>query len=173
MDCTRCTENLTAFLDGELSAADSEQASSHLSACASCAEEWRSLREAARFVESHRRELEVRPEVWNLVRARISVPSEAPSLFDFLAPGRWRFAVATLAIVVVIVLGYVQYQQLQRRSLDKYISQYMQDRQAHAPSQPVFTDFAANHQNKQSRADNPFAEFKATLSDNPFRLEDR
>ena len=66
MDCKQCTEDLTAYLDGELSPADSAQVQSHLAACASCADELRSFQEAADFVESHKREL--KPASWIMER---------------------------------------------------------------------------------------------------------
>jgi hypothetical protein len=133
----------------------------------------RSLREAAAFVASHTPDLEVRPGAWNLVRARIAAPSSSPSFFSFLAPGRWRWAMATLAIAAAIALGFMQYHQLQRRNLDDYISQYMRYRQAHEPAQPVFTDFRARFTNGSSGAANPFAKLKATAMGNPFRMEDQ
>ncbi len=173
MDCARCAEDLTAYMDGELNAARADEVRSHLAACASCADELRSLREAARFVASHARDLEVRPEAWNLVRARIAATSPSPSFFSFLVPARWRWAMATLAIAAALALGYMQYHQLQLRSLNDYISQYTQYRQAHEPAQPVFTDFRAMFANGGSGAANPFAELKAAGADNPFRMEDQ
>jgi anti-sigma factor RsiW len=173
MDCTRCAEDLTAFLDGELSDADSDQVESHLSACAACDAELRSLREAARFIQSHQRELEISPETWRLVRARITAAPKPRSLFDFLAPYRWRLAVAAAAVVAAVALGTFQYRQVQRRSLDEYVSQYVQNRQAHRPAPPVFAGLDVSPVDGNSRPYNPFAGLKDTLTENPFRLEDR
>ena len=47
MDCKQHAEDLTAFLDGELSDAESGRMRSHLGTCVSCSEELRSLRETA------------------------------------------------------------------------------------------------------------------------------
>jgi anti-sigma factor RsiW len=173
MDCTQCAENLTAFLDGELNSADSARVSSHLSACAACTAEFESLRETARFVQSHQRELEISPETWRLVRARITAPPESRPLLDFLAPYRWRLAAATAVIAAAVALGAYQFRQVQRRSLDEYISRYVQSRQAHRPAPPVFADLDVRPGGRNSRPYNPFAELKDTLTDNPFRLEDR
>jgi len=173
MDCTRCAEDLTAYLDGELSDADAGQVRSHLAVCPACAGQLAGLREAAGFVKSHPGELEVRPEMWNLVRARISARPEFPSLFRFLAPGRWRYAMAAVAVAVVFALGYIHYQQVQRKSLDQYISRYLQERQTRMPSPPAFADFRASLGSGDSRAYNPFADLKDNLTDNPFRSEDR
>jgi anti-sigma factor RsiW len=173
MDCRECAENLTAYLDGELSAAESERVRSHLFACASCAGEMDELRETARFIRTHRGDLEVRPEIWHSIRARISAPAKAPLPFRFPVPGRWRAAMAAVAASAVFVFGYMQYQHVQRRSLELYISRYMQERQAHRPSPAVFMDFRAGLHGGDSRPYNPFADSMDRVTDNPFRLEDR
>lgn len=173
MDCTRCAEDLTAYLDGELSDADAGEVRSHLAVCPACARQLAALRDSVEFVQSHPRELEVRPEIWNLVRARISGRPESPSLFRFLAPARWRYAIAAAVVTVVFALGYIQYQQVQRKSLDRYISRYLQQRQTRMPSPPAFTDFRASLGSGDSDAYNPFADLKDNLTDNPFRSEDR
>ncbi|NLT67972.1 MAG: zf-HC2 domain-containing protein, partial [Acidobacteria bacterium] len=46
MECKRCIEELTAFLDHELKPDLAKQVYSHVSRCASCAAELRSLKEA-------------------------------------------------------------------------------------------------------------------------------
>jgi anti-sigma factor RsiW len=176
MDCKECTDQLTAFLDAELSAQETEQIRSHLSACKSCADEWLSLRDSKEFIESHVHDLEPSPEAWNMVRARISVKPTAHPPSHFFAPNRWHVAVATLALVAATGLGYFQYQQIQKRAaLDKYISQYIQERQAQRPVRPVLADTQSGADSDEANpfADNPFLEIKATASDNPFRSEDR
>ncbi len=172
MNCTRYAEELTAFLDGELSPADSERIRSHLSACAFCSYELRSLREAASLIRSHRRELEANPVTWRLVRDRIAAPRESSRLFHFAAPCRRLLALATAAIVTLIALGTFQYRQVQRRNLEHYINQYIQDRQAPRPYPPVFIGPEIDPPNQNYRSSNPFAEFEYALTDNPFRLEE-
>jgi len=171
MDCQQCAENLTAFLDSELGADESEQVRSHVSRCRSCAEELQSLREAAEFIESHIRECEVPPTAWNLLRAQISLQSPSPSpLPSFLA--RWRVAVAATALAAALMLGYTHYQQVQqRKTLDQYMSQYIREREASRRAQPSTPAAAPYVENPY--AGNPFIEVRATDSDNPFRSEDR
>jgi anti-sigma factor RsiW len=156
MDCRQCRDDLTAYLDGELNPADSAEVRSHLETCTSCADELRSFQHAADFVESHKRELELSPGSWNLVRARISSSNSLPSS-RFLVPNRWRFAFASLAIIATVALGYFWYQQAQERNLDAYISQYIRIRESRQHFQP----------------ENPFMEVSANLDANPFRSEDR
>jgi anti-sigma factor RsiW len=157
MDCTHCAEDLTAFLDGELSIADSEQVRSHLQSCASCAENLRSLREVDAFVALHSRELEPRPGSWDLVRARINGSTiAAPFLLWRFSYG--RIAIATAAVVAAMALGYMQYLQIQGRNLNRYIVQYMQQREA---------------QIRVQVENNPFTEVNRIFNGNPFRSEDQ
>ena len=171
MDCKRCAEDLTAYLDGELSPADSERVRSHLEFCGSCSDELRSLREAADFLGSHTRELEPRAGSWNMVRARIT-SENIPSPSRFWVPNRWRLGLATLAIIAAFAFGYTQYQQYQRKNLEGYIYQYMQEREAWIKAHTVLTGAGVNSQVENPYAGNPFIEIKATVADNPFRSED-
>jgi predicted anti-sigma-YlaC factor YlaD len=171
MDCRRCTDNLTAFLDGELNPSDSERIRQHVDSCPACAGELRALKEAADFVESHRGDLEPRPESWNLIRARISAEdSRSPArLFAF---SRWGIAAAALAVCVMLGAGYLRYQQVQKRDLDSYIAQYLRERAARSVraarnARGADTEIAIPY------AHNPFTEIKSILTDNPFRSEDR
>lgn len=175
MDCKECTDQLSAFLDAEMSPREAEQIKSHLSACKSCADEWASLRDSREFIEYHARDLEPRPEAWNLVRARITADAPASSPFHFFALNRWRVAMATLLLIAVAGTSYLQYQQNQRKTLDKYISQYIQEREARWQARTVLADTQAGAAFDEANpyADNPFLEIKATVSDNPFRSEDQ
>jgi hypothetical protein len=172
MNCQECFENLTAFLDGELTSSDLAQMRLHLDTCLSCADELRSFKEAANFIESHPKELEPRLESWNLVRARLSVSDPAPAGFAFFAPNRWRMALASLAIVATLGIGYLQYQQIQKRNLENYITQYMQDREARSQAQSVQWNAESNAQIESLDADNPFIETSATSEENPFSPEE-
>ncbi len=163
MDCKQYSENLTAFLDGELSPSDTKEIQSHLLACASCSEELRSLRSAADFIESHHRNLIPQPGSWNLVRARITETNAArePHISIF---HRFRWAMVMMALVAIFAFGYTQYQQTQRRSLDRYISQYMLQRESQIDRQSPAVD---------PYEGNPFMEAKATVIGNPFLSEER
>ena len=171
MDCKQCTENLTAYLDGELSPADSSQVHSHLAACTSCADELSSLREAADFIESHRRELKLRPGSWSAVRAHLAV-EKSPPLFGFPVPNRWRAAFAAAACITILAVGYLWYQQVQERSLNAYISQYMRAREASQPFRFVRSGADSVFKSENFAVDNPFIEAKVGLDSNPFRSED-
>ena len=168
MDCKQCAEDLTAFLDGELSAADSERVRSHLGSCPSCSHELGSLQETANFVETHTRTLELRPGSWNLVRARITTEN-APAPSRFWIPNRWRLAMGALALAAVFGLGYLQYQRIQERNLDLYISNYIEQRETQMEAPQVM--FSGTEENPYGN--NPFVEIKASFNGNPFRSEGR
>lgn len=175
MDCKSCEENLSALLDGELGPSEADRIRSHIKNCPSCSEELRSLQETADLVEAHSREIELRPGAWNLVQARINTEDRPVPAFAWLT-NRWRIAVATLAVFGVLGFGYVQYQQLQRRSLDGYISRYVQEREnwirPHRPYPVSAAAGTAVNRPQNPYPDNPFVEVKAAAG-NPFLSEER
>ena len=172
MDCRQCKEDLTAYLDGELSPGGSEEMRSHLETCPSCTEELRSFQKASAFFESHTKVSELRPGSWNLVKARISTAS-SPSPFRFLALNRRRYALATLVFVVALSLGYLWHQHAEKRSLDEYIAQYMKAREAGQIFRFRFGGAKTGLNSSSFKTENPFIEVKATMDVNPFRSEDR
>ena len=170
MDCSQCTENLTAYLDGELSPVDSAQVRSHLESCVSCAVELRSLQAASSFVASHASEPELRSQSWDGVYGRISATgSRAPFAFPVLK--QWSTGLATLAVVLAVAFGYLWYQQDRRKSLDEYISQYVKMREAGRTSGLMTSNSGLSFQSGDPN--NPFIEVKPAFDSNPFRLEDR
>jgi hypothetical protein len=171
MDCKQCTENLTAFLDGELRDSSSSKMRLHLDICPSCADEMRSLKESADYIESHYRDLEPCSESWNMVRARLSA-TDSSHWFHFFAPNRWRIAIAFLAIVAALGIGYRQYQLLQTRDLENYITQYIHDREALRQAQSIQWNAQANSQIEVPYTDNPFIEISSISAENPFSSEE-
>jgi hypothetical protein len=171
MDCRQCTENLTAFLDGELRASNLAEMRLHLDVCPSCADELRSLKEAAIYIESHYKNLEPRQESWNMVRARLSA-TDSSNWFHFLAPNRWRIAMASIAIIAALGIGYLQYRQFQTRNLENYITQYIHDREARSRAKSIQWNAKANSQIEIPYADNPFIEIRAASAKNPFSSEE-
>lgn len=131
MDCKRCCEDLTAYLDGELAPARAAEIASHVRACAPCGLELKELQEAGEFVRRHAVMLEPRPEIWNNLRARIALRPEAGPARSWLAGWLWnrRLAAAGAAAAVVLgVWGYVAHRE-SRRSLERYMMEYIQQRE--------------------------------------------
>lgn len=151
----------------------------HMDGCASCADELRSLKGAADFVDAHRRELSPRPESWNLIRqhlmlARLSA-AEPPARSRFFAFNQWRYALAALAVLFVVTIGYQQYRKIDRKDLDYYIARYIQDREVCIPTDADLCLAQTDTPQYDPSGDNPFVEIKAYSVDNPFRraTEDR
>jgi predicted anti-sigma-YlaC factor YlaD len=163
MDCEQCSENLTALLDGELSPADSQRIESHLRLCRVCSEELQSLREAAEFLQSHHRDLVPSRGAWNMVRARIgergAAPVARPSVFN-----RFRWAMVALAVVAIFAFGYTEYQQIEERNFERYVTQYVHERETQITRQAT---------TKNPYESNPFLEVKETVVGNPFLSEGR
>jgi len=128
MDCRLCSDELTAYLDGELSGAAAERVRRHLEECPPCQDELQALQGAAAFVESHARKVEPVPEIWNNLRARIAAmppPAGRPGFFQFLVVNRWAAMAATLASTAVLALGLWGY--LAHQASQKAIESYMND----------------------------------------------
>ena len=172
MDCKKCTEDLTAYLDMELSPEESAQVQSHLATCASCTHELRRFQAAADFVDSYSRKPVLNPKSWNAVRARISI-EKSPSLYELLALNRWRAVLGALACITMLVLGCLWYEQAQDRNLNAYISQYVTTREADRSLHHTIAGPNADLESEGIFADNPFVEVKADLDLNPFRSEEQ
>ncbi|HEY0380451.1 MAG TPA: zf-HC2 domain-containing protein [Pyrinomonadaceae bacterium] len=77
MKCEECLPLIEEYVDGELEGRLVERLDAHLSACAACAEEMTALRREQEVYASYRRDLEVTPAHWNVVRARIEQEKDA------------------------------------------------------------------------------------------------
>lgn len=122
MDCQQCSNELTAFIDGELAGPDADRIREHLKKCEPCRDQRDEIVNSATFVAEHTIELEPVPEIWNNLRARIAElppPTESGGFFRFLAITRWPAMIATMAATIVLALGlwgYYRHAQSQRIS---------------------------------------------------------
>ncbi len=181
MDCERCADNLTAYLDGELSEDKLREVKSHLEVCEPCRAEHKSLELSARFVETHSVERQVPSALWDRVRARVAVmeaPAPSPGMFSFLAANLWWSAAATTVVTALLVAGlwgYMHHQQVQR-DLVQYMTQYIQARDAQegalqaTPAEATDSSTASVH---SEYTDNPFVTVNVSTDANPFRSEDQ
>jgi|WetSurMetagenome_2_1015567.scaffolds.fasta_scaffold209193_2 hypothetical protein len=170
MDCKQCAENLTAFLDAELSPAETAEVGGHLQTCASCADELQSLRKAAEYIESQIREIAPKLETWRLVQARIPTAQAPHPQFRFFSL-RWHLAATMLAVFGIFGLGYMQYRQFEKKSLNSYVAKYVQERDARMRTVLKSSDGSVGAENTYKG--NPFIEVNFTPADNPFLLEGR
>ncbi|HWT01552.1 MAG TPA: zf-HC2 domain-containing protein [Pyrinomonadaceae bacterium] len=77
MKCEECLPLIEEYVDGELDGRIIERLDAHLSSCAACAAELDALRREQEVYASYRRDIEVTPGHWNIVRARIEQEKEA------------------------------------------------------------------------------------------------
>jgi hypothetical protein len=172
MNCTESTNNLTAYLDQQLSGTEIKDLESHLGSCPKCGEELESLRQSSAFLDSKVRELELNPALWNAVRVRISstpASTTASSFWAFLAIPRWAaFAAATAAVLVLVGLGVSEYLKHEetRQALSKYMQQYVQEREA---QEQLHQSVSMNPSENAKYPDNPFVtSAEETQYGNPF-----
>jgi anti-sigma factor (TIGR02949 family) len=183
MDCRQCNDELTAYIDGELSASDAKEMNRHLEKCPPCLREYRDLKSSTTLVVTHAQELAPSPEIWNNLRSRIAempAPANSFGLFQFLVINRWAAALSTMAAIAVLFVGmwgYMQHQQ-SLRNLEASMQEYIQTRsvaeQIHgqqlraAESTPVSWELVG-----PANMENPFAEMRPVSFTNPFKSEDR
>ena len=183
MDCRLCSDELTAYLDGEISGTAAEQIRRHLEECPPCQDELQALRGAAAFVESHAREVDPVPEIWNNLRARIAAmppPASRSGFFQFLVVNRWAAMAATLTSTVILALGLWGYlaHQSSRKALESYMSDYIAMR---AVTERLHAVEARQWRHLKSEGgvartpfpENPFVDHRPVSLANPFVSEER
>ncbi len=173
MDCRKCAEDMTAFMDGEIPSSDIAWMQSHIDACPACAEEYASLREAAELVDGHHKNVDLAAGSWELVSARID-PGNKRAWLDHLFVRSWRPAFATALAVLGFVAGlwsYYRYQESER-ALQSYMAEYVREREARGQMYRLRSvrDGSARFEYSGVREDeNPFVVVRHTNEDNPFR----
>lgn len=183
MDCRQCSDELTAYIDGELAESAAQQIRDHLRECGPCREQHKEIVNSEAFVVEHAVQLEPVPEIWNNLRARIAElppPTESGGFSRFLALNRWPAMFATIAATLVLAFGlwgYYQHQQ-SARGLEAYMNEYIQTRTAQENQrnqQMVQTQDTAGQDEASSELilGNPFAEIRPAVFVNPFRGEDK
>jgi len=186
MECEQCMDELTAYLDGELSEARTGQVKAHMASCPSCAAELQALKEAAEFVESRVHGVELRPELWQGIRGRISgveAPEPVVGLIGFIEIHRWTAAATALGATFALAIGlwsYVRYEQSQKQ-LERYMNAYIQQREAQnasitpAPKVPPEQESAPARFSpivyRGGYEGNPFLQVDSVPESNPFRVE--
>jgi hypothetical protein len=172
MDCVQCAENLTAYLDEELSATESEKVRRHLQACTACAHELEGFRKASDYIASHIRAIGPDPGTWRKIQARISTEQPARPQFRFFSL-RWHLAATMLVIFGIFGFGYMQLKQFEKRSLESYMTKYSQERDARIRVKRAMARPKDNAGFENKYGDNPFVEVNYVPADNPFLLEGR
>jgi len=181
MNCERTAEEMSAYLDGELSEDLARQVEAHLDGCPACAGELRSLRHAATVVTANVPEIELRPEIWYNVHARVAnrpASVRGEGLLKLIFGRRWLAVAATAVIALTIgIWGYLRYQDSQEE-LNQYMSQYIRVRDIQEQMDRSRLDSAAldgtnGDEDRVESARNPFSVVNFSPEENPFRAEDR
>lgn len=114
MRCEECLPLIEEYVDGELDGRVVERLAAHLSTCAACAGELSELKREQEIYARYRRDVEVTPAQWNIVRARIeqekeSLPqtprSRTREWFNGAFSPRKHFRPAFVAALALLVIG--------------------------------------------------------------------
>jgi hypothetical protein len=115
MKCEECTTSaLEEFLDGELDEPRAAAMSAHLAACPACSLRYEALLDEQSIYASYERDVQVSPQMWAGVAAKIAVeerPRGGASLFEkvraWLAPALTapRFSPVLTAALVLLAIG--------------------------------------------------------------------
>jgi Putative zinc-finger len=129
MKCEACQHVLEDYFDGELAASQSAEVSAHLAGCAPCAAALAELQQANEIYVNYERGIEVTPELWNGIAARLK--AEKAALPEASANGGWRtwlaslfaaphispaFAAALVVLAIGITVAVMSYLQSRRAS---------------------------------------------------------
>ncbi|HUQ31022.1 MAG TPA: zf-HC2 domain-containing protein [Pyrinomonadaceae bacterium] len=77
MKCEECLPRIEEYVDGELNGRIQERVAAHLSTCANCESEFAELRRDEEIYAHYRREVEVTPAQWEIIRKRIEQEKDA------------------------------------------------------------------------------------------------
>jgi len=183
MNCQKCSQNMSAYLDGELDTQASGRTEAHLSSCDACSAELQSLRESARFIEANTAEPRLSPETWVKIHERISAPEirvAKPQWSEFFfGQRRWLMgATAAAALLISVGIGslLIQRRQVERDAfalMERYSRMRDIEEQWHFAQEvdPAIVppeDIAGI----TPPAINPFAVVKYDPDKNPFRSEE-
>ncbi|HEY2934778.1 MAG TPA: zf-HC2 domain-containing protein [Acidobacteriota bacterium] len=179
MECLACKDNLTAYLDEELSPEEQESVERHLGQCARCNAEYLSLAESFRLVESALEELPLSPNIWQHVHAGIA-PTARPerkrwqeslaALFrtPTLAWASTSLGLFLLAGSMLVILRSQQVQSPELEALRGRLNVLIDQMEQHERVPHNFL-----HTTDDEYYFNPFAPEHRTINVNPFRTETR
>jgi anti-sigma factor RsiW len=124
MKCEACQSVLEEYFDGELAVRRAAEISAHLAGCAACAAEFAELQQEHEIYTTYERGIEVTPDLWAGIAARIKTEKAAMPEASSILIWRARFArlfaaphispafaaaMVILAIgITVVVMSYLQ-----------------------------------------------------------------
>ena len=115
MKCEECITTLEEFLDGELDEQAARATSAHFIACPVCAEAYEELQAEQALYARYERDVEVTPQMWSGVAARIDAETRKPAggtgllqrVREWLAPALTapRFSPVLTAAMMLLAIG--------------------------------------------------------------------
>src|SRR5437764_1517993 len=114
MKCQEVAFVLEEYFDGELESQQSQLVATHLAACAPCAHAYEALQRAQDLLMRYERDVEVTPQLWLGVQARIAAEQQTEAAPGFGARLRdWlsnsftvpRFSPALTAALVLVAIA--------------------------------------------------------------------
>jgi len=162
-------ENLTAYLDRELSSGYAKRFKLHVDGCGPCNQELASLREAKDFITANIRELTPRSDLWDNIRIQISsleLEPRPPGFLEILRARRWLTAATAVAAMLLLTLGIWAFLRSQQYNdtLQQYMADYFRKRESEEKTHRSPTPVSL-----EKYSDNPFVRMPDDSSDNPFR----
>jgi len=176
MDCLKCLEDLTPYLDDELDDKSRDRVEKHINLCHSCDAEFRSLSVSYNLVDEALEAVEIRPELWDRVAAdlpwdrtwkdrRPGWRSSLAALLQF--PGRtWAASFTAVALLATIAFFWPVSQKTNaeieglRRQLNVMVEEM--DRQ------DTLRHRTQTDPGRDGYGSNPFAPQHVSLDSNPF-----
>src|SRR2546425_5198196 len=120
MECQAYRDNLTAYLDQELSSGERTLVEQHLRQCAGCSSEFDSLSRSYWIGNQALEEIDVRPEMWQTIEAAIRpqisgepTASRRGVFAEWLRMPKPALAAGSIGLVLLLVSLFV-YQSRQR-----------------------------------------------------------
>jgi len=114
MKCVECLPLIEEYVDGELDGRMMERVATHLSICAGCARAFAELSREQEIYTLYQRDVEVTPDDWNIVRARVEQERDAQpdkprvrlrEWLGGLVGSRRPFSPALVAALLLIIIG--------------------------------------------------------------------
>lgn len=179
MNCELCTDNLTAYLDAELSALEAEDVRRHVEVCVPCRRELEDLRDSMQFIDARVTQLDPSPALWRNLQARITqLPQPQPRLrLGDLFRTRWAPVALAASIALGAGLGVWGYLERQNRqtaaqyAFEQYMDAYVRlrdgEEQTHRATAAPGRLLALH----EEFSDNPFVNIAEQSPPNPFVID--
>ncbi len=175
MECQACRDNLTAYLDDELSSGERQLVDQHLRRCAGCSSEFQSLSQSYWMVNKALEQIDVRPEMWHAVESAIRPRSSSSStaswrdVFASWFPTPKHSLVASSIGLVLVVASFLLFESRWRLDPLKALRP-----QLHSMVEQMDTQEQKPHNlilspTEDESQSNPFALQHVSFERNPFR----